>query len=210
MRTADAIAIREFVEQRGIMALFHFTRVDNLSSILTHGLLTRDQCAHRGLNAVVNDEDRFDRTAAVCASIGFPNYKMFYRLRCQNRDVEWAVLKLNASVLWQTRSAFCTTNAANASVTRVPLEERQRPDALRAMFDDREGRTRDGLRIPDHFPTDPQAEVLLMDGVDLGYIEGVCHQTLAALNRFRAEFSRHRHWPSSGLFDPRCDYEHWR
>ncbi len=66
-----ASSIEEFVEERGIKSLFHFTRVINLKSILARGILPKEACATAGihvrlaspaeyapLDAVVADADR--------------------------------------------------------------------------------------------------------------------------------------------------------
>ena len=97
--------IQEFVDARGIKSLFHFTRVDNLRPILESGLLTREACDLAGIKPVINDHYRYDGTGAISATISYPNYRMFYSLRCGS-DAEWVVLKLKRSLLWRTRCAF--------------------------------------------------------------------------------------------------------
>lgn len=205
-----ATTIQEFVDERGIKSLFHFTRVDNLSSILLRGLLPKDVCAQAGVQPVINDHYRHDGTNAVCASISFPNYKMFYPLRCDNPDSKWVVLKLERSLLWRTRCAFCVTNAANATVSTVPLEKRQGLPALQRLFDDYETKARSGLRIPGHYTTNPQAEVLLFDGATPEDIKGVYFQERVTMKTFQDAHNGLQFHLNGGYFDGRSDYQHWR
>jgi hypothetical protein len=75
-----ASTVQEYVAEREIDCLVHFTRASNLDSILQRGLLPRDILMVEGYNDF-NDQYRHDGTNAVCLSIGFPNYKMFFSLR---------------------------------------------------------------------------------------------------------------------------------
>lgn len=98
----DHSEIRKFVESRGITSLLHFTKVANVPGILSHGLLGRKTIARRGLDAEFNDQYRYDNAAdAVCASISFPNYKMFYSLQLKNSDEDWVVISLHPKILWK-------------------------------------------------------------------------------------------------------------
>lgn len=165
-------AIKEFVVERGVKSLFHFTRLNNLPSILENGLLTKDACAHAGINPAINDPYRYDGTGAISTTISYPNYKMFYRLRCDNPDVEWVVLKLTCSLLWRTKCAFSDTNAGDSLAYSVPIDFRQGVAALHSMFGDYGDIKRTTLNIPDHYTTNPQAEVLLLDGATVDDITG--------------------------------------
>ena len=44
-----ATTIEEFVDERGIRSLFHFTRLKNLPSILKRGLLIKKACDAAGV-----------------------------------------------------------------------------------------------------------------------------------------------------------------
>ena len=203
-------AIKEFVVDRGVKSLFHFTRLNNLPSILKNGLLTKESCAHVGINPAVNDQCRYDGTGAISATISFPNYKMFYRLRCDNPDVEWVVLKLKRSLLWRTRCVFSDTNAGDGSAYSVPFARRQGVAALHSMFGDYGEIERTTLNIPDHYTTNPQAEVLLLDGATIDDITGVYFQKLATCQQYKTQYLD---WPfhyDGGFFDGRSDYARWR
>lgn len=202
--------IQEVATTRGIKALFHFTRIENLDSILRHGLLTRSECAARNCGAIFNDAYRIDGTGAVCASISFPNYKLFYPFRCATPGVEWVLIALYPSVMWELPSAFCTANAASAQVTAIPLEGRKGVHAFQRMFEDFGEKKRADLNIPDHYTTNPQAEVLLLEGAPMKYIGGVVVPTQAIKIAVETQCPSLQIKLNGGYYDGRRDYEHWR
>lgn len=202
--------IESFLDERGVKSLFHFTRLTNLPSILNKGLLTKADCAKVGIEPDINDMFRHDGTGAVSTTISYPNYKMFYRLRCENQNVEWVVLKLKASLLWQTRCAYSDTNAGDAAVFNIPIARRTDLAALQSMFGDYGNIKRATLKIPDHYTTNPQAEVLLLDGASADDITGVYFQKATTCLQYREQYSDLRCHLNGGFFDGRSDYEHWR
>lgn len=202
-----AATIREFVDTRGIKALFHFTRAENLASILQQGLVTRDVVGDGG---VCNDPYRIDGTNAVCVSIGFPNYKMLWGLRQDNPDTEWVIVVLHARALWEMQCAFCQANAASAQVTAIPLPQRMTLGALQIMYADFGGKQRAALNIPDHFPTNPQAEVLALDGIPREYVGGVLVRTNAMKVHVETAFPGTPVKLAPNYFRYRQDYEHWK
>lgn len=205
-----ARTIEEFVEERGIKSLFHFTRLNNLPSILRHGLLTKERCALAGVEPAINDPDRYDGTDAISATISYPNYKMFYCLRCDNPDVEWVVIKLKPSLLWETRCAFSDTNAGDGSVYNIPISRRQGLAALQSMFSDYGHIERAMLKIPDHYTTNPQAEVLLLDGATVSDIRGVYFERSTTHQQYKAQVPDLPCYLNGGFFNGRSDYAHWK
>ena len=50
-----------------------------------------------------NDEYRYDRRLdAICTSISFPNYKMFYHL-ISDSDSAWAIIGINTNFIYQQK-----------------------------------------------------------------------------------------------------------
>lgn len=199
--------IEAFATEREIKFLMHFTRLENLDSILARGLVPRNQLENEG---GCNDDVRLDRTNAICASIEFPNYQMFYKYRQENPGIDWVVLVVSASVLWTARVAFCQCNAASNLVTAIPLEDRMSLQAFQAMYGDFGEKQRVVLDIPVKYPTHPQAEVLLLDGVPrsaiLGVIVGRDELKLRLEARYPGLFVR----TIPGYFSARKDYAHWK
>ncbi|MCE3606093.1 DUF4433 domain-containing protein [Massilia sp. P8910] len=191
--------------------MMHFTRVSNLANILQHGLVPRDVLIRQDLGEY-NDMYRYDNTNAVCLSIQFPNYKMFWGVREENKDknIDWVVLVIRPEVLWTLPCAFCVTNAASATVRSVPLDERRDLAALERMYADWEGKNRDMLGIPANFPTNPQAEVLMLNGVPRQYISSVIVLTIAKQQELQAQFPGLHVHVHAGTFRYRQDYAHWK
>lgn len=103
-----ASQIQQFCVERDITLLCHFTRIENLHSILQQGLLGRNLLETRRQQFLFNDHDRVDgHKEAICLSISFPNYQMFYSIREEKKetqeanDSQWVVLLLDAKVLWE-------------------------------------------------------------------------------------------------------------
>jgi hypothetical protein len=182
-----ATTIQEFAAEREIKFLLHFTRASNLASILDRGLVPRDTLILEGQEAIFNDQFRYDGTHAVCLSIHFPNYKMFWGLRKDHPQHQWVVLAIHPAILWEHDCAFCITNAASATVTAVPLDARRGLAAFQRMFGDYGSIQRQALGIPLHYPTNPQAEVLALSGVPRKYIMGVAVLNTAMQQQVQAD-----------------------
>ena len=173
-----ASQIQQICTERSITTLVHFTRIENLRDILHEGLLDHQSLLKKhGQQFAPNDRKRLDRhKEAICLSISFPNYQLFNRFSRPNEGSppdysQWVVLLLDAKALWELDCAFCQENAASNVVRYISLAERKKPDALKNMFvdvcRDTKGNVyqRQSLQIPDHYPTHPQAEVLVFDRI---------------------------------------------
>jgi len=211
--------MRAFIQTRKIEYLVHFTRVSNLPNILTHGLLGRTTLEENRIDAQVNDLFRFDYLPnGICCSISFPNYRMFYRMRCDNPNDDWAVLRLSAEVLWRKQSVFCIENAASHEIAHSDAGERMGATALEAMFADHEGMpSRATLNIPDNYTTNPQAEVLVLEPIEKELIVDIlvdskeriknADNLLSTIRPFR---DKYKFLHGKHYFDARKDYAHWK
>jgi hypothetical protein len=208
-----------YLQQRGVTHLVHFTKAQNVPSILRSGLLSRNELATRGLAHSINDPHRFDYvTNAICLSVSFPNYKMFYRLRLEHPEDDWVVLRLRPEIVANKRCAFSYANAATRSIAQTPIAERMTLAALEAMFADHEGMPpRETLRIPDNYPTNPQAEVLVLDTIEPKFIADVIMDAKEKVRNLRALVSLSREFNGQPrflhdevLFGARPDYAHWK
>lgn len=205
--------MRSFLNERQIDRLYHFTQVDNLKNIFRYGLLPRDELERRRIDSLINDEWRFDGCCnAVCTSIEFPNYKMFYKLRCDNPDVDWAVLELNAEIICDYQCAFNWTNAGDSASYSIPIKKRMTQSAFENLFGDKDGYpTRDELNIPDWYPTNPQAEVLVFDKIPISYIKKVSFEKKETYLKYKEMVPPNI--PANvdvDLFRWRKDYEFWK
>lgn len=202
--------VQQISQAKGIRELLHFTRVENLSSIISRGLLTRNNITLQRTTGLFNDTLRLDGTDAICASIGFPNYKMFYKLRTENPSSEWVVISIRPAALWELRCAFCHTNAASSMITSTPLINRTTYAAFEAMYADFGRIKRETLGIPESWPTNPQAEVLFLDGIPRQYIMGVYTENRNIQSRLSAMGLGVEFRTDSSKFSARPDYKHWK
>lgn len=204
------MTIQDFITHRGIDIVLHFTRLQNLPTIAVQGLVVRS--AVPGSHCC-DDEFRWDGTNAVCASIGFPNYKMFWSLRQKDTSVDWIILGIKPRALFELRCAYCKENAASNNVSCIPLDQRMTLAALQQMYDDEcDDRKRVDLPIPDDYPTHPQAEVLFLDGVPLSYIGAILVQDEAMKQKILRNYSavKIKIVVAPYYFNGRKDFSHWR
>lgn len=212
--------IKCFAMDRKIDVLCHFTRLENLPGILQNGLLCRRDLGRRKLPFCAIDNYRQDGCLdAVCLSISFPNYLMFYKKRRyfqnsqQISDSNWVVLLLDVSILWDLECEFCQVNAADAFERAIPRPVRRTPEALKRMFCDLDGRKRVDLKLPRYYPTSPQAEVLVLGNIPATYIRQVhffdyfTHSTWLNYVRSLATANAVH---NSYYFSPREDYVFWQ
>ncbi|HDU8551907.1 MAG: DarT ssDNA thymidine ADP-ribosyltransferase family protein [Morganella morganii] len=182
------MTIQKIVEQRNITRLFHFTHVDNLSSILVNGLMSRSELDKAASEYDYNDEDRIDgHLDAICVSISFPNSKMFYKYR-RLKPGNWAILEITPSVLWDKNCAFYPTNAASNNVRFNDPDLMKGSEAFADLFlDNIFGIQRDEGLLAE-YPTDVQAEVLVFESIPPQCIVNTFHP-----NKESAEYFKNRH-----------------
>ena len=203
------MGIKEFIQERGIVSLYHFTFIDNLDSILKYGLLSRDKLDENGIMYEYNDQQRLEERAdAICVSISFPNYKMFYKCRIERTDKKWCVIELNPRVLYEKKCLFCVTNAASKSETNKSDVEKQGIHALQRMFEPEPFDSE--IKIDKKYPYNPQAEVLVVDDIEVEYIQGIYFDNINVkpyINRYPnfKNIIRYNH----DLFKYRSDYNNW-
>lgn len=218
--------IQQICTERGITTLVHFTQVGNLRGILQGGLIGRDLLEASGQQFSFNDPDRADgHKEAVCLSISFPNYQMFYRIRGRKKETEglddsqWVILLLDVKVLWELDCAFCQENAARTAVSATPLEVRKGPEGLKDMFKDFYNIKHQDLPIPDPYltypkdayPTHPQAEVLVLDSIGIQYIKAIHFWNETTLEKWRSNYGNSQFFSvNQQYFQARPDYEVWR
>lgn len=168
-------AIRAHATVIQVPYLLHFTRAVNLPSIVQHGLYPISRIDEIGVTPQINDELRLDgHRDGTSLSIAFPNYQMLYKFRMDDESVDWVVLVLKQSVLWQKECVFCRHNAADARISRQPLEALATEGAFRGMFDQIDGWTsREEQKLKVYDPTDVQAEVMVFDIIEPAYLCGI-------------------------------------
>ena len=210
--------IRNFCQQRKITDICHFTRIENLQGIFSEGLLPRAELDKRPehLRPIFPDDLRLDNNRnASCLSISFPNYKMFYLKRLQSRDhALWAVIVYDYSVLTRLNCVFTLHNAATAGIVKENIQTRNTAENLAELFGDFGAIKRNNLRIPDNYPTNPQAEVLIYETVPVNYIKEVNFYDQESAELWMQEYENiyplDTYWMGGPIFNGRRDYAAWR
>ena len=199
------------VKKRGIKVVWHFTRRQNLESILEHGLISRQELEENNYGAKFSDEVRCDgHEDAICASISFPNYKMFYPKRLEFPNDDWVIIALCPSVLWKKDCGFCIDNAANAKMAKIPLQTKKSMQSFEGMFAEIEEKpTRADLGLKDLCTTNPQAEVLIFDRIEPEYIMAIICKNNKVKNELCNLFPNEDIQPAPTLYRPRFDYANW-
>lgn len=207
------IFMEEIMRQRQIDRLYHFTQAENLENIFRYGIVPRTTLDRRRIQSRYNDDYRYDDCKdAVCTSIEFPNYKMFYKLRQDNPETDWAVLRLNAHILCDFECAFCWTNAGDATMYNEPLEQRMGTKAFLELFGNKPGYPqRENLNINDWYPTNPQAEVLVFGIIPIEYIQSVYFEEHITMQKYQDVIPKEVSASiTPNVFRPRTDWEAWK
>ena len=219
--------VLESMEKRGVTRFVHFTKVDNLESIVMRGLMPLSL-----MNGVPKEEsarklNRYEGTDAICLSVEFPNYRTFYHRRCVESDKAWCVLLLDArKVIERYEPQYYWTNAASKSFLEPCFNAGNRNDPCSAQaFDGMFYQTEAPNRfltvtpragfIPDKYPTNPQAEIQIYDKITPDCISLVVFEDQESVARYQAAFSFGA--PACTVdqcelnyFAPRADWQEWR
>lgn len=207
------MTINDILLSKEISALVHFTRLENLPSIMANGIQSRAviDSPHNHINGLTNDTIRVDgKTNANCLSISYPNCSMLYKLKKDNPGTSWVVIAIKPEVLLTKQCLFYPTNAACNQVRHLGPINFSGPVALLRMFDETVAgkivtvRSEHPYLLP-RDPTDVQAEVLVFGVVEPQFIIGCIFER----ESHRAEFSnkyagfKSSTWKGWGVFDNR-------
>lgn len=199
--------IKEVLEDRRITSLYHFTRVENLESILNYGLLARTSLDNNNIYYKSNDSKRYDNHLnAVCVSISFPNYRMFYSYSKYRRD-DWCVMEIDPRILYEKECLFCIENGASSNERRKDDNNKKGVNALEKLFYD--DHYRKSVNLESEMPTNPQSEVLVLNKIETENIKSINFYTDDP-NFNIYEYPDYDFFEDKELFKYRNDYENWR
>jgi len=156
--------VREVIEERGIIRVCHFTRIENLESMLSKGYIySREELESLGINRIDNDPRRFDgHKKYICCSIMRPNRFLLSKWINENTDGrnDWIVLCIDPQIMAR-QCSFSSVNAATGGGQHI----REGIEALESMFANTVTNRRGIITRPSgrekYFTTDEQAEVLI-------------------------------------------------
>ena len=185
---------------------YHFSPVENTSSILTYGLGSREFLELLNTPYMFTDPNRFDgELNRISTSLSFPNYKM--RCSLESQGYELMIYDIDPRIyLAKLDTQFYYTNAANNAFRYIDKSLLTTNEALDGMFTEvnREPNIYKG------YTTDPQAEALVDTNIPLEYINGIISSyDNSKVRRLCYEKGLNYNIDSS-LFSYRCDYARWK
>jgi len=205
--------IRATAKNLGIVSIIHFSRAENLESILEHGLINRKNLDDRGFKYKHQDEHRWEgRMDAICLSLSFPNWQLFYKARNKFNDMNnWIVLELNPDILQTHRLAFTRSNAAKGT---QKTDLHKHADFLTLFKDEPNKPSRQEMDLPKSYTTDPQAEMLCFQSIEPQFIKSIhFHNPLVAeKNNYKQLSDRFRSVKfqiNQFYFSKRSDSNYW-
>jgi hypothetical protein len=195
MRRDDTI--RSKIAEHGIKYLLHFTQVENLPTVVAHGILSRHDLIAQGLTPYASDWTRLDKEdRAVSVSISSYNYEMFQAKRYRWPNATWIILALDPSILWKLDCWFYSSNAASGYY-RKARRSFGTTSAFLEVFEDacpfgryRGASYRDENGIPPSCPTRPDAEVQVFEKIALDFIRGAWVEEHELGVKVRAELNK--------------------
>lgn len=159
-------AIQETCEARNIDICTHFTRIENLPSILINGLIPRKHLDKTDMDFIsVNSRRLEDYVDANCLNISFPHHIPVLSANERTKR-KWVYISYKKDILWELDCAFCFTKAASEEVLSIPISERKTEKSFKKMFIGND-------HLPKDYPTDSQAEVLVFDIIPSFYLEKI-------------------------------------
>ena len=164
VRSHDHSKVSEFLENRRIRNILHFTHTSNLISILTNGLKSLDSIEKAGITIKSHDIGRYDEIRqGIFCSIAYPNIWMLNGKENINPQ-EYAILEIMENALFLQHFAAFPGNSAR-NVLKTHAEENLNlyvgVTGLRRMFLNKDLRSKQN--VPKNEPTDLQAEIIFFN-----------------------------------------------
>lgn len=168
------------------MSLWHFSSYANLLSIAKHGILEARSLIDRNISFKATDSRVISKDdSGISLTLNYPNTKMIFSKISSEKEVskdEFVLFKISASVL--ERSSFLAFPTNSARFERLSDEEVAEfvgSNGLKKLFWNGQsmGDTnsvfvdRRELGLHDCTPTDPQAELLLLNSIQASDIMNI-------------------------------------
>ena len=185
------MAIRNLISQRGIDSIYHFTTTINLSGIYQVELIC-PRSEYDTLRGLANDdmyEDYLDHmddlrldglNDHVNTSLSHPNVYLLnaYRQRKNLAHYTWCILELDPLLMERDETLYSVTNAASTYSSQYGIGKGE--EGFNQLFMP-EVITKKGVfkrkGLPDKYPTDIQAEVLIPGNIGVDHIKAVYFET---------------------------------
>ena len=185
--------LSDILINRGIDCFIHVTPIENLESILEHGILPVAECERRNIDVgYIPDLKRLDgNREATCFSVQDPNFDHFKRIQDTGGA---AVLIVSVDLILDFSCSFYPHNASKSEYKYPPKgwnrkTWQQRSEWFEEMFtDDGSRKMRDGSPFPTNWTTDMDAEVQAFGNIPTDYIDKVAIDNVEHLKFFQAHY----------------------
>lgn len=183
--TPAQLEIKQFLENRGIKYLVHFTDKSSIASIRENGICSRKEGKRRGIKIRVNDNDvsahkadKYMKSTSddyISLTITTINEKVLSAYKARKGIRNAKCILIDASILWKEIDRdriYCNMNASSSSLSCgndiKALEAMFAPSVEQVKFSgERTVDTRSGK--PKNVPTHKQAEILFQSYIDPKY-----------------------------------------
>jgi hypothetical protein len=156
--------IDQFLKERKIKKLIHFTDGRNLESISKHGLLPVKTLKEKNIQYYYNDDDRYDdQLGGISVSITSRN-KYLLRSFHSRKNRKWIEIEIDSSVAKTHNCLFYYCNAASSDFRNTSTEHLSSFLALQDMFSESistNKRTISRDNKASNLTTDDQAEIIV-------------------------------------------------
>jgi hypothetical protein len=203
----ESEGVASILKGRGVKALYHFTKIENVGGISKQGLVPRSKLAHDEF--AYTDYHRADGFLdANCVTVSFPQYRMFFVKRSEDKKKEWVVFEISPELLPGKDCAYFERNAASRQVKTEIIDNRKLATAFEKMFDELDDfPSREETGISDSYPTDPQAEILVFDRVEPSYIVAAHFESEGGLKKHEHLLNGIKACVTPELFNNREDHD---
>lgn len=198
--------IVQYLKNRGIMSLIHFTRVENVKSIMENGICSVNSCNKREILPFKTDDNRYDKLLDfISFSIGYPNYKMMYTKEKQYNH-KFVILIIDVDVLNLIPKDCMIFSYCNAA--KGGYHNAKGLTGVRSLFYDEQ--LRKDLCLSDFLTTDPQAEILINETIESKYIKKIHTNDIEVYGDILKYVDSNIVELNNKYFKPRCDWEYWK
>lgn len=173
------LRIYNFLLEKNVTSLFHFTHIDNLSSIFSHGLLGPETLENLKISFKRTDSMRFDEIKnGVSVSISEPNRFMLRRkIYSEQSGLDLVLLQIDPTYLSSFLFFAFPCNAASSKIKLYRSQEVRdfnSKEALEFLFNNIELRNK--FNLNQNIPTDPQSEIMIIEDYPIFSIRSIHFQ----------------------------------
>ena len=199
--------IQSLIDKYQIKSIYHFTPISNLDSIMANGLLSITEMKKRNIKYVYNDSMRLDGLLnGICCSIGFPNYKLFFKFRHTNIHEKWVVLELSPDILLNIDG--CRIFSENAAGSLFKIVEYPITQLEQIFSREYISNVRENFHIPTGCPINPQAELIVPNSIQVKYIKSLNFDNIEDVEKYSRIYDIQCHC-NTNLFSKRSDWKNW-